>query len=249
MSIPSNTVRKANQVLPVPQSIYESNLTQQAPLGTKLELDDRVYYYAFCTASLTGGAVVVCATAVTSAQSGLLAMAAGSLSAKALTMTNSASVAVNFYAEGWFGVSTGTNGGEMYRVRANAVGSTGAALTLYDGLNTAITSGTNFFLLQNQYNGVKVGSQALDCAAGVVPCAITASGYFWLQTWGPCAPTHVSATPAAGALVLGTTGSVVVTADATTNGGIAAVAFPIGKNIGLAATAGQANPVFLTIRQ
>jgi hypothetical protein len=248
MSVPNNTVRKANQVIPTPQSIYEPQTTQQAPLGTKLELDDRVYYYAFSTASLSAGTLVCSPAPVASAQSGILAMATGAVGLKVLTMTNSASVAANAYAEGYFGVSTGTNGGEMYRVRSNALGTTGATLTIYDGLNTAITSGTNFFLIPNQYNNVKIGSQALDYAVGVVPVICSSSSYFWLQTWGPAAPSHVAATPANGVLVVGTTGGVVTTFDATTNGGIAAVALPIGKNIGLAATAGQQNPVFLQIR-
>lgn len=248
MSVPSNTVRRTNPVIPVPQSIYEFSTTQQAPLGTRLEMSDRVFYYGFAAASVPAGAMLCATQPVASAQSGLLKIAATSAGIKVLTMTNSASVAANFYAEGWFGVSTGTNGGETYRVRSNVVGTTGASLTIYDGLNTAITSGTNFFLLPNDYANCVVGSQGLGFAVGVPLVNITASSYFWAQSWGPAAPSHVAATPAAGVIHLGTTGGVVTTFDLTTNGGIAAVAFQIGKNIGLAATAGQNNPVYLTIK-
>lgn len=248
MSVPSNTVRKSNPVIPCSQSIYEFDTTQRAPLGTRLEMSDRVFYYGFAAASVPVGAVLCATQPVASAQSGLLKMAATSAGIKLLTMTNSANVIANLYAEGWWGVSTGTNGGETYRIRSNAAGSTGVALTLYDGLNTAITSGTNFFLLRNEYAACEVGSAGLGYVVGVPVCNVTASSYFWMQTWGPAAPNHVAATPAAAVLHLGTTGGIGTTFDATTNGGVAGVAFQIGKNIGLAATAGQMNPVYLTIK-
>lgn len=248
MSVPSNTVRKSNPIIPCTQSIYEFDTTQRAPLGTRLEMSDRVFYYGFVPTSAPAGQLLCATQPVASAQSGLLKMAAASLGAKSLTMTNSANVTANFYAEGWWGVSTGTNGGETYRVRSNAAGTTGAALTLYDGLNTAITSGTNFFLLANEYANCLIGSQGLSFAVGVPLVNITASSYAWLQSWGPAAPSHVAATPAAAVLHLGTTGGITTTFDATTGGGIMAVAFQIGKNIGLAATAGQNNPVYLTIK-
>lgn len=246
-SVPSNEVLVNDPIIPVPQSIYEPDTTQRAPLGTRLRMSDRTYYYAVASASLAGGTVVCAAPPVASHQSGLMAMAAASVGAKALTGTSSAAVAANFYAEGFFGVASGTNIGEMYRIKSNAAGSTGFSITLYDGLNTAITSGTAFWLMPNQFSNVFVGSQAIHCAVGVAPVNVTSGAYFWLQTFGVANPFHVAATPANGVLVLGTTGGVVVTADATTGGGISAVAYPIGKNSTLAATAGQANPVFLSI--
>lgn len=251
MSIPTNEVLVNDPIIPVPQSVYEfvTAITgsQMAPLGTRLRMSDRTYYYAQASASIAGGTVVCANPPVTSAQSGILSVSAASIGAKTFTATSSAAVTVNFYAEGFFGVATGTNVGEMYRIKSNAAGSTGYSITLYDGLNTAITAGTPFWLQPNDFMNVFVGSQALHRAVGVAPINVTSGGYFWLQTFGVANPTHVAASPANGVLVLGTTGSVAVTADATTGGGISAVAFPIGKNSPLAATAGQANPVFLSI--
>lgn len=252
MSVPSNEVWVNDPIIPVPQGIYEVvntvvTGTQNAPLGTRLRMSDRSYYYAQASASVAGGTVVCCLEPTGSHQSGLMAMAAASIGAKVLSGTSSAAVAVNYYAEGFFGVASGTNIGELYRIKGNAAGSTGFGITLYDGLNTAITSGTAFFLIPNLFGNVFIGSQNLDFAVGVAPVNVTSGGFFWLQTWGVGNPTHQSATPAGAALRLGTTGSVLAAFDATTNAGIAATSYVIGKNQYLAATAAQANPVFLSI--
>lgn len=248
MSVPTNQVLVNDPIIPVPQSIYEPDATtQRAPLGTRLRIADRSYYYAVASASVAGGTLLCSTNPIASHQSGIFAVAAASVGAKAITGTSSAAVTVNLYAEGYFGVASGTNVGEMYRIKSNAAGSTGFSITLYDGLNTAITSGTAFWIMQNQFQNALVGSQAIGTPIGVAPVNVTSGAYFWLQTWGYSNPTHVAATPASAVLHLGTTGGVVTTFDATTNGGIAGVAFQIGKNLNLAATAGQANPVFLTI--
>ena len=247
MGFPTNQVSVNDPIIPVPQSIYEPSLTQAAPLGTRLRIADRTYYYGQAAASVGAGVVVCAPINVASHQSGIFAVAAATAPTKTLSGTSSAAVAANLYAEGYFGEALGAGAGEMYRIKGNVAGSTGFAITLYDGLNTTITSGTGFWLTKNPFSNVAVGSQGLGTPVGLAPVNITSGAYAWLQTWGPANPTHVGATPAAAVLHLGTTGGVTTTFDATTNGGIAAVAFQIGKNSNLAATAGQANPVFLTI--
>jgi hypothetical protein len=245
---PGNNAFTLDSLIPVDQSIYEVSTDQRAPLGTRLRLGERTYHYAYTTATVPGGGIVCAPRLVASQQSGLCAMAAASVGAKVLSSTSSAAVAANLYAEGYFGVATGTNIGEIYRIKSNAAGSTGFAITLYDGLNTAITSGTGFYLMQNPFNNVIIGSQALDYAVGVTCANVTSGGnYAWLQTWGPSGARHEAASAAAGTLRLGTTGGVVVAFDATTNAGIAGTTQIVGKNLNLAGTAAQANPVFLTI--
>ena len=255
MSSPSNEVLVNDPILPVRQDLMDGQgaaaggsgaTAQNAPLGTRLRLSDRTYYYAVASASLASGTVVCSPEPTASHQSGVLAVAAAAVGAKSITGTSSAAVAVNYYAEGFFGVASGTNGGELYRIKSNAAGSTGFAITLYDGLNTAITSGTGFWLTPNPFQNVFVGSQAIDLPIGVCPTNVTSGGYFWLQTWGVANPLHQAATPAGAALSLGTTGSVVQVFNAGTTGPAVASTI-IGKNTYLAATAAQANPVFLTI--
>lgn len=254
--VPSNEVLVNDPIIPVPQSIYEPDATtQRAPLGTRLRMSDRTYYYAQASASVAGGTVMCAPSPVASYQSGILLVASTAIGAKVLSVTSTGvAAAANTYAEGFFGVASGTNAGELYRIKRHSAASGGIItdITLYDGLNTAITSGSVFFIIPNNYALCNVGSEALNYAVGVAPVNVTSGAYFWLQTWGNAAPTHVGASVAAGALRLGTTGSVnnLVTTGTLGSTGFAAIdyGFAIGKNSPLAATAGQANPVYLTIQ-
>lgn len=247
MSVPTNEVQKDDMLIPVSQSIYEPTTTQMAPLGTRLRMSGRIYVYALASASVPGGTVLCAAAPVASHQSGLLAMAAASVGAKVLSGTSSAAVAANLYAEGYFTVATGTNGGELYRVKGNAAGSTGFAVTLYDGLNIAITSGTTFALVPNPYQNVYIASQNLGVPVGVAPVNITSGGYAWIQAVGLGSPIHEAASAAGASLRVGTTGGLLAIFNATTNDATTVSALQIAKNSQLAATAGQNNPAFLSI--
>ena len=127
MSVPSNEVLVRDPIIPVPQGVYEVvntvvTGTQQAPLGTRLRMSDRTYYYAQASASVAGGTVMCAAPEVASYQSGLLLVASANIGAKVISVTSTGvAVAVNSMAEGFFGVASGTNAGEMYRIKSNAV--------------------------------------------------------------------------------------------------------------------------------
>lgn len=233
--------------IPVDQSIYEPDTTQRCPLGTRIVVGERVFYYAQASASVSGGTVLAAAAPTASHQSGILAIAATSAGAKIISGTSSASVAANYYAEGYFGAALGVAAGEVYKVKSHPAGTTAIPITLYDGLNQTITSGVGFWLMPNPYKNCFVGSSALAYAIGVAPTAVTSGAYFWLQTWGIANPTHSAASAAAVALKMGTGGGLTAAYPGATEGpGV--VGYVIGKNSQLAATAGENNPVFLTIR-
>lgn len=233
--------------IPVDQSIYEPDSTQRAPLGTKITVGERVFYYAQASASVAAGTVLCAAAPTASHQSGILAIAATNAGAKIISGTSSASVAANYYAEGYFGAALGVAAGEIYKVQKHPAGTAAIPITLYDGLNQTITSGVGFWLMPNPYKNCFVGSSALGYAIGVAPTAVSSGNYFWLQTWGIANPTHSAASAAAVALKLATGGAVHAMYPAATDGpGVVGVM--IGKNSQLAATAGENNPVFLTIR-
>lgn len=247
MSNPTNQVLLDDPIIPIDQSIYEPSTTQKAPLGTRLRLAGRVYVYAQASASVAGGTVLCAAAPTASHQSGIFAVAATSAGAKVISGTSSANVAANAYSEGYFGAALGDAAGELYRVKLNASGSAGIAITLYDGLNTTITSGTGFFLVPNPYKNCYVASQNLGIPVGVAPVAVTSGAYAWLQVEGVANVRHEAATPAGATIRVGTTGGVVSTFNSTTNDATTVSAYPIGKNSQLAATSGQNNPVVLTI--
>lgn len=248
MSVPSNEVLLGDPIIPINQSIYEGDTVQRAPLGTRLKLSDRTYYYALSATTAAGGTVLCGTQPVASHQSGILLIASTSVGASIISGTSSASVAANFYAEGYFSEAAGTGAGEVYKIKGHPVGTAAIPITLYDDLNVTITSGTTYALIPSPYKNVLVASQNLGIPAGVAVAAVTSGSYFWLQTYGPGAPNHEAASAAGAALRLGTTGGLVATFNSTTNDATTVSALVIAKNMGLAATAGQQNPAFLLIR-
>jgi len=249
MSVPSNIVKQLDPIIPIDQGIYEVSTTQKTKLGTRLQVGEKTFYYAKAAASVPGGAVLCAPAPTASHQSGILAVAAASAGVRTIYGTSSAAVAANVYDEGLFGISTGaTNGlGQCYKIQNQGSGTAAFTIKLYDGLVQSITSGVGYFLMPSPFNGINVGSAAADIPVGIAPLNITSGGYFWLQTWGPANPVHVGATPACAALKIGTTGGVTFAFNATTNDATTVQARILGQNSALAATAGQANPVFLTV--
>jgi hypothetical protein len=248
-SVPSNSVNLLNPTIPVDQSIYEVSTAQKARIGTRLQVGEKVFYYAKAAASVPGGAVLCAPAPTASHQSAILAVAAATAGARTLSCTSSAAVAANVYDEGMFGIATGaTNGlGQCYKVSYQGSGTAGFTVKLYDGLAQAITSGVGYYLYPSPFNGVNIGSQVVDVPVGVAPLNVTSGAYFWMQTWGPAAAQHQGASAVAAALRLGTTGGLVAAFNATTNDATTVQARVIAQNGPLAATAAQTNPVFLTI--
>ena len=252
-SVPSNK-SQMQPTIPVDQSIYEVSTTQKAPLGTRLEVGDRVFYYAVTSASQARG-TVLCSTDPTGSHNGALCIVADAATTGATTVTISAGSAVTAleYDEGYMGISKGTQGGSVYRIKKTpTISSAGTgSLTLYDALHKDLAASDEVGLIRNIYKNVIVASMAL---AGIPVCVpmvdVTAGGYFWGQTYGPAAPVNEAATPVGASLKVGTLGKVLAfSLGGTTSGCVAQQASIIGKNYNLAGTAGEYTPVFLTIRQ
>jgi hypothetical protein len=255
-SVPSNVVSVLNPTIPVNQSIYEQSDTQKTRLGTRLQVGDRVFYYArlSTSANVAAGDVLCAPQLIASHQSGIVTAASTGTGATVVTITAGTAFTLNQYAEGYlsFADSAAAGGGQMYRIKSHPAIATAAsgAITLYDPLIGSVAAGAVNFT-PCLFNLVKVGSQALDLPVGVAPIAVTTGNYFWIQTYGPAAPRHAAATVAAGSLRLGTTGGVIsyyATGTLAATGSVQAdFSSEIGKNLALAATATECNPVFLTI--
>jgi len=251
-TLPSGAPTQWQPTIPVPQSISDATTNQLAPLGTRLEVGERVYYYAHAgTSANVGAGRVVCSTApVASHQADILVPAVTSAGAKVITVTLGASVANNEYAEGYMIVSSGTGSGMSYRVKSH--GSFGTAATdwsivLYDPIKEPMTATTELNFIPNMYTSVKIASELLDLAVGVTSTPATTGEFLWLQTWGPCAVLNTAAVLAAGAIArMGTLGGVAINVDGTTAG--SNVQNLVGKNFNLAGTADEDTPIFLTIR-
>lgn len=256
MSVPSNIVSILNPTIPIDQGIYEESATLKTKIGTRLQVGDRVFYYArLSTSANVAAGDVLCATQiVASHQSGIVSVSSAATGAASLSITLGTAMATNQYAEGYISIADSAKAGAgwMFRIKSHLAIATAATgvINLYDSVPGSIASGPVNFV-PNLFSRVKVGSSALDVPVGVAPIAVTTSNYFWLQTWGVAAPRHTGATVAAGALALATLGGVanLVTTGTLGSTGFAQVdyLFQIGKNFNLAATATEMNPVFLTI--
>lgn len=239
--------------IPVDQSIYEANTTQQAPLGTRLEVGDRVFYYAKSDNTRVAGTVLCSPVMSASLQADILTPVAASSGSTAVSITLGEAVTTNQFAEGYLSVASGTAGNEnvgyLYRIKSHtAVASAGTlVLNLYDPIEKDITAAAEYNLVPNKYLNVSVGSQVLGSAVGVAPCDVTSAGYFWMQTYGPCAPIHQAATPVAASLKLGTLGKVLQAFLGGTSAQAVDVTRIIGYNLNLAATAGENCPAVITI--
>jgi hypothetical protein len=242
--------------IPVNQSIYETSTTQKTRLGARLAVGDRVYRYAVlgASANVTAGDVLCATQPTASHQSGLATVAAATTGASTLTLTLGVAAVVNAYADGYVSIASAAlaGGGTIYKIKSNAVCSSAgaAAFVLYDPIPGSIGAGP-ISLLPSEYKNVFVGSAALDIPVGVAPVAVTTGEYFWLQTWGPASAKHEGNTPAAAGLTLGTLGGVVAFSLGETLGAtgyaLTGNKILIGKNIHLAATATQCNPVYLMV--
>lgn len=144
-------------------------------------------------------------------------------------------LAANVLKDGYYittKAGTGTVLGHCYRIRSHAAIAASAigAICLYDPLKVAIAADTEVGVFPSQYRKViqAPATTPTDIVIGVAPRAVTASYYFWLQTWGPCAVLNGnSATVGVGTQVLRsvtTAGSVM----AQVAGGSSVVYEPVG---------------------
>jgi len=202
------------------QDINECSAAQKHPLGTRLVIDDgRVFHYAKNGAVALAKGKLVCSTAVDAEHNVDLPLQdAGTTLATYLhplvdLATTGTQVAANTYKEGWMIAHTGTGAGQVIKLKTNDIGGSTAeaAMKIYfeDGnyLTAALdTSSSKVGLCKNPYADVVICPQyatytVVSKPVGVPLATITASYYFWIQTWGP-APVLMGATPVEGEVII-----------------------------------------------
>ena len=179
--------------IPPKQSIYEVSSTQKAPLGFRIVVGDRTFFYCENAATEIAAGKVVSTAAPQSNHSNMLCTgytaAVGSyivrptLGGTALTQ--------NEYAEGYLVVNDAAGEGHTYRIKSNKEQTTTTGvgyIELYDPIALKLTALSQVTLLKNKYKDVVIftASSQVGVAIGVTPVVLTASYYGWLQTWGPC---------------------------------------------------------------
>lgn len=246
MANPSNKAQW-QPTIPVDQSIYEDSSTQKAPLGTRLEVGDRTFYYAQAGTAITGGTIVQIEESV--ADISETAGAAAAIGTTGVTYyTDDAAITKNQFADGYLFVCDGTTPGQLYRVKSNAAIATSGTgeVILYDQVAVAIDTADEISLKSNIYKNVGVSATGLDgMMVGVTPCAVSSGEYFWLQTYGPAAVYMDEAAGDYNYVRAGATGAVAVAVDGTTGGSTTQTI--IGKMMQTGVDT-EHNLVFLTLR-
>jgi hypothetical protein len=221
------------------QGIYEESATAKAKLGTRVQVGDRVFYYAYAGGvALVAGKIV--SQAAVAAETNKTVEAAAAAGTYSVTVTT---VAAQLYlAEGYLCVNDAAGEGLMYKIKnsaANATTATSTDITLYDPIVTALTTSSEVTMLLNPYYDLDLSATITDHIIGIPPIPVTANYYFWCQTWGPC-PGLGTASTAVGSLVVPhtTDGALVIQTAYTSN--------IVGSQM-VVAVSGEYRPVFLRI--
>lgn len=191
-------------IKPKGQGIYDISSTQKYPLGTKLDLGDRVFRYALMGSGAAGVAGNLYESAAkgsmgTTTAEGLTAgtdaSADGTTAYATLPNGGSDAIVVNQFKDGYLVVATGTAAsdgrGQTFKIKSHAAAAknTKVTLTLYDPIPVEIdTSEVTVSLIANPYYKVIISPAGAmtGVSVGVPLAAVTASYYCWLQTRGPC---------------------------------------------------------------
>lgn len=174
------------------QGLYEENASQRFVIGTRRQVDDRVFRYAHAGNALRSayGAQAHNAFSSGEVRETQTIGAAALAGARVLTLTAVGTVTENMFAGGYACIHWEMS---IYKILSN----TGAAplgtftITLKEALEQAIDAASVVTLYRNPYADVRYmvgapGPWPLYASTMGIPLrTIQANYYFWLQTWGP----------------------------------------------------------------
>ncbi len=180
------------------QGLYEESATKKHKLGTIRTLDDgRKFVYCSATAAaIAAGVALSKAQAVQACTIAAADALINVVGAKKVTFTLTGTPTLNLYEDGYAVITSGTGIGEIYKIRGNTADDNPASgrctFFLYDGLKTAhLAADTTVSVYQNPYKSLLINPAVANEAAttqetvmGVTIRPVTASYYFWAQTWG-----------------------------------------------------------------
>lgn len=179
---------------PVKMGLYEtsSTLPDGGKIGMRLPLiDGRVFHLAKAgTSNLLVGKMGQGAAPEAQHLKCAVAAAAAIGDMRVSVTLGSVAAAANLYAEGSLHIDTGTGLGTGYKVSDHLaiVLSTAGYFNLYDPIAVALDTSSYATLCKNRWDGAVVAPNGglTQKAVGVPLVPVTASYYYWAQTWGPC---------------------------------------------------------------
>ena len=206
------------------QPLYEQSAIQNFPIGTRLQVQDRTFHYA-CAGGTTAVAMKAGhnASAECSANTAATAYAAG---VKTIIFLDTDTRAAHYYQNGYAWVMNLTSGVYQFlKIKDSDVALAAdnqVTLHLYDPLPFAIPASTWLTVHRNPYASILFTTVNTSSMVGVPLIPVTSGYYFWIQTWGPCFGTAMSAIPGAAAndraIYFNSDGALINGASLTTNG-------------------------------
>lgn len=185
---PDDTLKRI--VIPASIDPYAESVTQEWPLGTKLEYGEETYRYSLCGG--TGVEIGALCQAVVPLAGHINevcgAAAVGDLTIDFTPNTQTTDdLAENELARGYVYIYDGAGEGAKYLIKSHPaiVGAVLGVLTLYDPIRIA-TAGLVATVLHNKFYKFLIHpSPPTAVVVGWTVAAVTADYYCWLQTNGP----------------------------------------------------------------
>ncbi len=192
-------------VAPEAQNPHQVTTTSNFPLGTKMDLGDRIFRYGRAGATTVVGTLYESAAkggAVLSTNEGLTSdtidTPAGGTTITFTLKNDGAtdSVTANQYKDGYITIAASTAAtdgrGQTFKIKSHPAAARNAdvVFTLYDGVPVEIDSSESVTvsIVKNIYDNViqSPAGAMTGTPAGVPPVIIASASYGWFQTRGPC---------------------------------------------------------------
>lgn len=167
-------------------------------------------------------------------------------------VTNGATAyAANYFKDGYYCVTKSSSTsllGRLYKIKSHSAmaANTICQVVLYEPLEQSVAAACEVSLIPSLYKlTIQAPTTPSAMIVGVAPRVVTASYYYWLQTWGPSCVLHADVAAASGTQVLRN----VATAGSVTQqvaGNSSVIYESVGYGL-LANTAGEGTFVYLTI--
>jgi len=181
------------------QGVYEQSAIQHFPIGTRLQLHDRTFYY--CKAAGTTAVAMKAghnSVADLGVNTDAVDYAAGETE---IVVLDTNTRAANYYQNGYVWVMNLVSGVyQMLKIKSSdaaAAADNKVTIQLYDPLPFAIPASTFVTIWPNPFSAITFTTSAYSAMMCVPLIPVTDTYYFWGQTWGPCFGTAMSAIPGA----------------------------------------------------
>jgi hypothetical protein len=186
---------------------YTESATQLFPLGSTLNLGDRVFKYAQMNGAVTAGKVLQQAANIIANHSQMTATAVVAVSTGdtveiSVETQGDTDITANQYQEGYLFVNDADGEGQSWKIKSHPAHDHSAdasiVITCYGKVSTALATASELCLTTNPYKDVIIAPTAeTGMVVGVTNIDMTDDYFGWLQVRGP------KALLASGTIVLG----------------------------------------------